>query len=209
MKLKNSLYLILLFVLAISLASCIPYDESILNPSIDGEDSTEDIESGDSESNPQEPLDDPVAGIQIGDLCPDISVKLIEKDETISVLANKGKINIINFWGTWCTPCVQEIPGFIEVSNQYVDDVTLLEVHDSGNYSSEEALSFIEGWESLGTDNVIWAVDDANEGAYKALGGISSYPRTIIIDKNGIVQYLIDGKTSKETLQGYIASLLQ
>ena len=33
----------------------------------------------------------------------------------------KGKVLLLNFWGTWCGPCKMEIPGFIELQDQYRD----------------------------------------------------------------------------------------
>ena len=37
----------------------------------------------------------------------------------------QGKILIINFWATWCPPCLEEIPGFIALQKEYADLVAL------------------------------------------------------------------------------------
>src|SRR5947199_367137 len=39
------------------------------------------------------------------------------KDLTIS--AYKGKVIVLDFWATWCEPCKLEIPGFVDLQNQY------------------------------------------------------------------------------------------
>jgi len=41
--------------------------------------------------------------------------------ETVSLDSYKGKILIIDFWATWCPPCVKEIPHFVELYDTYKD----------------------------------------------------------------------------------------
>lgn len=31
----------------------------------------------------------------------------------------KGKVLIVNFWATWCPPCLEEMPGFVQLQNEY------------------------------------------------------------------------------------------
>lgn len=147
-------------------------------------------------------------GNEVGNLCPDLSVQIIDSDKSFSVLDNLGKVTVINFWGTWCTPCVQEIPHFLEVTNKYSDEVTLLEIHDEGNFETVKYISQLNNWERFGIDKAVWAIDSKGDITFKALGGESTYPRTVIVDQYGFIQFVIDGLLTKEELEDEILGLI-
>src|SRR5690625_1855263 len=49
--------------------------------------------------------------------------KAISLDELKSIIGqNDDKLYVINFWATWCKPCIDELPGFMAVHEQYKDD---------------------------------------------------------------------------------------
>ena len=62
-------------------------------------------------------------------------------ENTFNVANNGGKITIINFWGTWCGPCVAELPHFDDIASEYADSVTVLAVHS--NRLSATATAYI------------------------------------------------------------------
>ena len=43
-----------------------------------------------------------------------------EQEQSVSQW--EGNVLVVNFWATWCPPCIDEIPEFVEVSNQYADE---------------------------------------------------------------------------------------
>ena len=107
--------------------------------------------------------------------------------ETIDPTAT-GKITIVNFWGTWCTPCVNELPYFDEIATNYADSVTVIAVHT--NMISDTAPGFIAS--HYPDSNIIFARDFTTDGTtveqyYTALGGRGTYPYTVILDENGTV----------------------
>ena len=61
-----------------------------------------------------------------GALAPDINVKTLD-GQTVELSKLRGKRVVLDFWATWCPPCVKEIPHFIRLFNETSrDQVTVL-----------------------------------------------------------------------------------
>lgn len=50
-------------------------------------------------------------------------LKIVNFDELKTIINRKDdKLYVVNFWATWCKPCVSELPGFMEVNNMYLNN---------------------------------------------------------------------------------------
>lgn len=81
-------------------------------------------------------------GIQIGQQVPDITITNIHNYKTNSAKISdfKGKLLIIDFWATWCSPCIAMIPKMDSLQKQFGDKIQFLSV----TYESEKvALPFL------------------------------------------------------------------
>lgn len=138
-------------------------------------------------------VSDAERGNQIGDLCYGYDLTIIRPDgitgETVDP-TQTGKITVINFWGTWCTPCVNELPYFDQIASDYADQVCVIAIHTS--LVSETAPDYIGKY--YPESRMIFALDDAADASglvgnyYSALGGRGTYPYTVVLDANGIVR---------------------
>jgi thiol-disulfide isomerase/thioredoxin len=64
----------------------------------------------------------PARGLQIGDPAPPISITDWIKGKPIDVLKDgRGKIIVLEFWATWCPPCIQLIPATTQLHQKYKD----------------------------------------------------------------------------------------
>ena len=52
---------------------------------------------------------------RIGTAAPDFTVR--DSDHTITLSQLKGQVVVLNFWATWCQPCVEEVPSLDQFAN--------------------------------------------------------------------------------------------
>lgn len=151
----------------------------------------------------------PAVGSEIGDACTSYDLTMVDKTGILTETINPtttGKITIINFWGTWCGPCVKELPYFDQIATNYGDEVVVIAVHTSTVV--ETAPTYIA--EHYPDSKVIFAKDDG-EGFYgtfyTALGGRDTYPYTVILDENGVIQKIFVSALEYEDLAEVVDEL--
>jgi cytochrome c biogenesis protein CcmG, thiol:disulfide interchange protein DsbE len=115
---------------------------------------------------------------QIGTQAPDFTVNDGEKSVTLSQY--RGKPVVLNFWATWCAPCIQEIPSMVRLQQQLGDKVVILAVStdvDAGAYKN------------FTTKNMpgMLTVRDGDHRS-NALYGTFAFPETYVIDRKGVIQ---------------------
>jgi thiol-disulfide isomerase/thioredoxin len=87
-----------------------------------------------------------------------------------------GKITVINWWATWCKPCVDEISRFNSLAEKYRTDASFLAIAWN---SKEEVSDFLKRQEFHFTQTI------GNDSTIALFG--SGVPRTIVLDASGIV----------------------
>ena len=162
---------------------------------------------------PTSVVSDAGRGNEAGQLCYGYDLQILtgkgDAGQTIDPTAT-GKITIVNFWGTWCTPCIQELPYFDQIATDYAEDVTVIAVHSA--LSSETAPAYIA--EHYPKSEIIFARDDAadatglNGAYYSALGGRGTYPYTVVLDENGIILEVFLSSVEYKDLQSAVESRL-
>ena len=148
-------------------------------------------------------------GHEIGQKCPSYSLELVDGDgEKVNIKDFEGKAVVINFWGTWCGPCKEELPHFDELATEYSDNVVFLIIHSvSGNKNASAYIS-----QNFSGSKMIFAYDlpltKTKDMYFDLLGGSDYYPRTVVLDKNGIITFSYDGKLSYDALKAEIEGAL-
>ena len=102
----------------------------------------------------------------------------------------RGKVVLLNFWATWCAPCVREIPDLVALRKELgPDQVEILGI--SLDTEEDDVREFVR---QRGVTYPA-AVDTA--GVSAMYGGISSIPTTFVIDADGGIAEKIVGSRSK------------
>ncbi len=180
----------------------------------DGEDLSEDLpvedvsgEVSDNASGDESETSAPEQkrGNTVGDLCYGGSLKLVDGNgisDSVIDPAGTGKITVINFWGTWCTPCVAELPYFDQIASEY-DDVSVIAIHS--DMKKETASDYIKKY--YPDSKITFAID--SDKYYTRLGGRSTYPYTVILDENGIVVKITIGSLTYDELKEAVDGIKQ
>jgi len=120
------------------------------------------------------------------------------EDRLVSLSDFQGKVIILDFWATWCSPCVRSFPGMEALIKKYKDDdaVVFLFINTSQNEPDYKELvsDFIN--ENNYSFNVLF--DEMNDWNKRiaTIYDVEALPSKIIIDKNGYIRYHSSGTSS-------------
>ena len=159
-----------------------------------------------------------ISDIQIGAPAPEFSLqkygyndrnRFTLLDETFNSADHEGKVMVVNFWATWCGPCVAELPEFAEVAHEFKDDIVMVAIH--GRIETDPALYILQdrpewlAWTQYG--NFFFLQDimtDMTAETFIAYGGVDSYPITVIVGKDGNITFIRQGALDKATLKSEV-----
>jgi peroxiredoxin len=144
----------------------------------------------------------PIASVPIK--VPDLAITTIDRKQLfLKELSSQNQLVVINFWATWCRPCVQEMPDFEKMHQEYQHKkVTFLGI------ATQDLTPAVR--EFVSKMNITYEIAaDAEKKIAGAFGGVSILPTTVFIDsKNNIVK-IHRGYLAKRELEGYLKNLLR
>jgi thiol-disulfide isomerase/thioredoxin len=145
------------------------------------------------------PVDD---GLQlVGKRRPDFS--LTDADgRTVSAEAYDGRVVLINFWATWCTPCVEEMPMLAQFQRDHAARLTVAGVAiDEPDRAREFA-------RELGVDYpLLFGLPEAMLVGRSYGNHSGMLPYSVLVDASGIVRWTRLGALDREQLESQLAAL--
>lgn len=120
----------------------------------------------------------------------------------VSLSSFKGKVVLLNFWATWCGPCKAEIPAFVELQQQYKNDLVIvgLSVDDPADKAKAFATQY-----KVNYPMVLGLGHDEIQDAYGPIYGI---PASFLISRDGKVCKRHLGIAPKSQFEREIKALL-
>lgn len=121
---------------------------------------------------------------------PAIDVKTLEgKTVSIKEYVGQGKITVISFWATWCSPCKRELDAIAEIypdwQEEYGVELIAITIDDARSMAKVPALVETKGWEYT-------ILADSKRELQKALN-FQSVPQTFLLDAEGNIIYTHSG----------------
>jgi len=137
----------------------------------------------------------------VGRPAPAFALKDLDGKE-VNLSDFKGKVVILDFWATWCGPCVMEIPHFIELQKQYKDQGVAIVGISVDSEGIEVVKSFVQ------KHQVNYPILMADAKVQQSYGEIQAIPTTFVLDTSGIIQKQYIGYRDKSVFEADIKKLL-
>jgi peroxiredoxin len=113
-----------------------------------------------------------------------------------------GKPTVINFFATWCPPCREEIPGFVEVYNKHKEKGFELIGISLDTDTRENLPGF------LMNNKIGYRILFGDLATARAYGGVSSLPTTFFVGKDGEIKNVHVGYIDKDAFDKEVRKLL-
>lgn len=125
-------------------------------------------------------------------------------DKSHSIGTYDGQVIVLNFWATWCPPCVREIPALIELQGKYREQgVTLLGVAID---SKQPVIDFVD---PMGINYPVLIAEYEGIALTQAYGNhLGGLPYTVIIDRSGKIHHALMKEITLEEAEALIQPLL-
>lgn len=139
--------------------------------------------------------------VQRGAVAPDFTLERLGADGSVRLSSLRGKVVVVNFWASWCTPCKKEMPLLEETWQRYRGrGVEFIGVNTTD--FSGDAQRFVKRY------NVTFpVVRDSNGRVLARFGGLP-LPWTYFIDSKGQIASYLRGEVREEELERGIQAAL-
>lgn len=158
------------------------------------------VESGQGFTQPTGPR---LTESELGASAPDFSFTRLESRETARLSDFAGKVVLINWWATWCAPCLEELPDLNELQTKYADrGLVVLTISD------ETPETLIDFENDLPLETTAGFVENSDELPDPYRRTLQVRPTSYVIDRDGIIRDFVLGAQDLPTFERMVAPYL-
>ena len=156
------------------------------------------IESDDAPAFNEEKASHPTVGMD----APDFALQTLRDDKEITLSSLKGKVVVLDFWATWCAPCVAGLPTVDKVTSELKDKGVVFYAVDLQE-KAEKVKTFIDkkGWK--------FPVLMDGKGDVARAYRVSGIPHSVVIGKDGKIKNVHIGFGGAEALEKQLREELE
>jgi len=136
-----------------------------------------------------------------GSMAPDFQLQTLDGN-TLRLSDFRGKAVLLNFWASWCPPCREETPWFVDFQKQYGPQGLQVVGISVDNSDPKEVREFAR---ELGVNYPILLGDDQVADEY---GGVEGLPTTVYIGRDGHITRFVEGLVGRRQVEQNIKQAL-
>lgn len=132
-------------------------------------------------------------------------IRNISTEQDFQLTGLKGKVSLINFWASWCPPCVVELPQLLALHERFGDQLQILLIQVDDDKTREELLA---EWKKRNTDLHLF---QDPKGVLQTQLNVETIPSTFLVDQSGQVRlrHHIAADWSSRSAKRFIENLMQ
>ena len=135
-----------------------------------------------------------VNSVVVGDVAPDFQLEDTEGNQ-VSLSALRGKVVLVNFWATWCPPCIEEMPSMERLNEVMAGDNFVMLAINTEENGRNIVPAFLQ--KTPYTFPILY--DD--KGVVQKLYGVFKFPESFVIQQDGTVAEKIIGPLDWSSLE--------
>lgn len=105
----------------------------------------------------------------------------------------RGKVVLLDFWGTWCPPCVASVPSLRNLHKKYEKEASLVMIGISSDSEAEKWRAFIA------RNQMVWPQFWDRDRRVQRAFAVRAFPTYIVIDHEGIIRFRSSGTSSERS----------
>lgn len=133
--------------------------------------------------------------IQAGEAARELSITQTDGTEFV-LSAQQGKVVLLNFWATWCGPCMMEMPAFDMLREEYGEELSILAISIDDDVAAAETYLEEQGY------GFPTALDPEQETL--AVYPTDGFPTSVLIDQEGnVVEVILGGGPADQVFENF------